>query len=167
MKLSRAIAGLIGMSSTALAAGCAAAPAPVVTPDMIQETGVLVTESTIQPVASGWAVGGTVRILSVPGSPNLYAEAHVTGLTPGEHAWHLHSGTCENPGSIVVPFSTLGTRMGTTTALNADSEGVADGLGPMPADQVTRDQIMAGDYAILIHNAGGTPPGRGVACSDL
>lgn len=166
MKLGRAIAGLIAVTSAAAVSACAGATAPAVTAEMARDAGVLVSEHTVEPSASGWAVTGTARLLSVPGSPDLFAHVEVDGLTPGEHAWHLHTGTCDQVGSIAVPFSALGARAGTSTVLTANTEGEAEGIGPIPAAQVTRDQLMAGDYVIQIHN-GGSPPGPGIACAEL
>ena len=45
---------------------------------------------------SGSSVAGTVTFTAV--GPNLRVEAHLSGLTPGEHGFHVHeSGDCSAP----------------------------------------------------------------------
>ena len=115
--------------------------------------------------AAGQDVQGTLRIL--PAGDNFQAEARVEGLSEGEHAWHVHSAPCGQKGPVVVAFTPTKEMEGTSGALDAGSDGVAEGTAEIPADQLSRQQIESGAYSIHVHAQGGVDHGPTVACANI
>jgi Cu/Zn superoxide dismutase len=119
----------------------------------------------VSPASPDGTVSGNVEI-----DPNLDGTAisvQFTGLTPGEHAWHIHQGTCATPGDVVVPFTDTESMMGIGEPLTADEEGNASAEVTVPAASLATDAIETGDYSLHVHERGGTDSGASVACSDL
>lgn len=93
-------------------------------------------------------VTGSVDISHSGESVTVAVEAE--GLPgAGEYASHIHMGTCDSPGGVVVPLnSVMGVEGGTGTATST----------------VGMDQITGGDsYLVMVHGSEGAP----IGCADL
>ncbi len=93
-------------------------------------------------------VSGNVNVSTSGESVTVAVE--VEGLPgAGEYASHIHTGSCDSPGGVVVPLnSVMGVEGGTGTATTT----------------VAMDQITGGDsYLVMVHGSEGAP----VACADL
>lgn len=121
--------------------------------------------SPIQGVGGATGVSGEVELVDLPQTDDMQVQVDVSGISPGAHAWHIHSGTCAQLGGIVVPFTTAGPNQGIDEAIQVAANGRGEADARLPADRLSRQQIENGDYALNIHaNATGGP---GVACANL
>jgi Cu/Zn superoxide dismutase len=112
------------------------------------------------------AVTGTLRVTAATdGSTEIVAD--LTGLTPGEHAWHIHSAPCGTDGPIAVAISATTDMEGIGSALNADATGHATGTATVAAARLTQDQLRSGQYAVHVHEGTGTSMGPSVACVTI
>lgn len=93
--------------------------------------------------------------------------ATVYGLTPGEHAWHIHSGTCDQNGPVKVAITSTAQQHGIGRSLDANRNGEAMGSVTVPGSDLTLAQLESGQYSLHIHQHGGVNPGPTVACADL
>lgn len=149
-----------------LIAGCAGG-LPEVPADLTAELGNMIVESPLQVAAPGWAITGTVRLVDVPRRSSMQIQVEADGLTPGPHAWHIHTGSCDNVGGIAVPFTTIGAREGIDEPIMASAEGEAAEDALIPPSLLSQEQLAAGSYSLNIHNAAGANPGPTVACANL
>lgn len=117
------------------------------------------------PTTPDGTAAGTVELDPNPDGTEINAE--FTGLTPGEHAWHIHQGTCAAPGDVVIAFTDTETMMGIAGPLEADADGNASAEVTVPAASLATDAIETGDYSLHVHESGGTDHGPSVACADL
>lgn len=157
---------VLGLPIVLLAAGCAGG-LPEVPADLTAELGDVLVESPLQVTAPGWAITGTVRLVDIPRRSTMQIQVEADGLTPGPHAWHIHTGSCDNIGGIVVPFTPIGAREGIDEPLTASTEGEAAEDALIPASLLSQQQLAAGPYSLNIHNAAGANPGPSVACANL
>lgn len=98
---------------------------------------------------------------------NIRLEASVDGLTQGDHAWHIHAGTCAEHGAIVVALSRTEDLPGLTQSLTADESGHAEGTVTIPFDELAPDELRTGRYSAHIHAGAGTDHGPTVMCAEL
>lgn len=113
------------------------------------EMGAMATTVTLQPTQDSGVTGeGTLT----PQGAEMQVMVRLTGLTEGgEHPGHIHSGTCDAVGPVVVPLQPI--------------TGGADGTGTMTATvQVDPNTVLAGQHVIQYHQAGGGP---GITCGDI
>lgn len=114
-------------------------------------------------------ITGTLHLLepttvASPGAP-MRVRVQVSGLPPGEHAWHIHAGACEADGEVVIPFTATADEEGIADPLTPDAQGIAMAEIEVPA---LADRWMGtGDHSIHVHEAAGTEPGPALACADL
>ncbi|HEY7529106.1 MAG TPA: CHRD domain-containing protein [Gemmatimonadota bacterium] len=129
----------------------------------------VIVTATFQPDAgaAGQPIAGSVEIVPQAPGDDLEARVRVTGLTPGEHAWHIHSAACGAEAPVVVAFTSTKELEGTAGPLDAGSDGVAQGSGEIPADRLTRQQIESGSYSVHVHAKGGVDHGPSVACANI
>lgn len=118
-------------------------------------------------------VTGTLRIfpdtaaaVDAP-SPGFRLEVVLDGLTPGGHAWHIHSGACGEDAPVVVPFTRTAERQGIAHPLDADHGETARALVTVPRSQLSLDQLRHGRYSVHVHQRPGIDHGPTVACADL
>jgi Cu/Zn superoxide dismutase len=128
--------------------------------------------SNFEPVAGATTAGpvtGTVTVLEGIDPMGDYKIAvRIEGLTPGEHAWHIHSGSCggaESP--VVLSFTETKEGPGIGQPLTAGESGMAEATVTVPKDKLTLDQIKNGDYSLHVHEKGGIDHGASVACAAL
>jgi hypothetical protein len=150
------------------------APAPAVTPGAAPTAGAagggeVITTANFQPGpgAEGKTVGGTARLTAMPGTEDMQIMVQVQGLSAGEHAWHIHSGPCGQKAPVVVPFTPTAEKPGLDEPIRAEAAGMAEQSARIPADQLTRQQLQAGQYSVHAHVRGGVDHGPTVVCADL
>ena len=113
-------------------------------------------------------VVGTVTVLQGDEPTDDYRLAvHITGLTPGEHAWHIHSAPCGQKGPVVVPFTETENGPGIAEALSPGDDGIAETKVDVPQDKLSLDELKSGDYSLHVHEKGGVDHGPTVACANL
>jgi hypothetical protein len=141
---------------------------------------------------SGWA---ELRQRGTTMDDGLELRAHLMGLSEGDHAWHIHSGTCESPGPIVLPLSDVpeGMQMGTADTraqpgttdpatrqaprATTDRSGISSDLNAGSDGMVEETVNIDGDWARAIHGQrdlivnvhlrGGDNPGPAIACAPI
>jgi hypothetical protein len=150
----------------ALLGGCAGSLSEI-PEEIAAELGEVVVEDSLQSTAPGWNVTGVARLVDIPRYSSMQVQVQATGLTPGAHGWHIHSGGCDNPGEVVVPFTEIGTQPGIDDPIVAGSDGAAADDAIVPPARLTREQVQAGEYSLHIHNTDGPDPGPGIACADF
>lgn len=123
------------------------------TVDQITGTARLYPESAAADTA---AAGGGFRL-----------EVIMDGLSPGGHAWHIHRGTCESGGAIVVPFTDVPGMKGFAGPLNADAALSARGLVTISASTLPLQALQREPYSVRVHRGAAHDPGATVACADL
>lgn len=103
-------------------------------------------ESPLRPLNDG-DVGGQVEFFRE--DDMLSVSLRAANLSPGEHASHIHVGTCEEPGDVVTPLNS-------PTAEGQDTTGVES--------EVNADELLAGEpYLVMVHGTQGAP----VACAEV
>jgi hypothetical protein len=157
----------------------------------------LVARGEFQPTAeagalniSGWA---ELRQRGTTMDDGLELRAHLMGLSEGDHAWHIHSGTCESPGPIVLPLSDVpeGMQVGAadtraqpgatqdpgTMRTTTDRSGISSDLNAGSDGMVEETVNIDGDWAraihghrdlvVAVHLRGGDNPGPAIACAPI
>lgn len=119
-------------------------------------------------------ITGTARIYAdtavadtVPDGGGFRLEVVLDGLTPGAHAWHIHTGECEERGPIAVPLTKTATSRGIAGPLEADHGLTARALVTIPGDALTLRQLRARPYSLHVHRGTDLEPGATVVCADL
>lgn len=129
---------------------------------------------------------GRVTILmptAEAGMPDgMQIEARVDGLEPGtEYGWHLHMGSCEQPGPVVVGISPgaeqEGAAAGQTPAasptravgqpLVPTADGEATQVAILPTAQITPQELPLRPYSLRVYRGLAPDAGSLVACADL
>jgi hypothetical protein len=130
---------------------------------------------------SGWA---ELRQRGTTMDDGLELRVHLMGLGEGDHAWHIHSGTCESPGPIVLPLSDVGDAAGTTAApdrtgtdydtrdgiasdLNAGSDGMVEETVNIDRDRAAGLDWHTQGLIVNVHQRGGDDPGPAIACAPI
>jgi Cu/Zn superoxide dismutase len=129
-----------------------------------------VITSDFEPVegVAGESVEGTVSVLEGTEPTDDYRLAvHIEGLTPGEHAWHIHAAPCGKDGPVVVPFTETEDGPGLAQPLSPSAGGVAEAKVAVPQDKLSLEQLKSGEYSLHVHEKGGVDHGATVACANL
>lgn len=148
-------------------AGCSALglETPEAPEGVVSAVGNTFLRAPVQGAGGAAGVSGEVEVIDLPQTDDLHIQVEVAGIAPGQHAWHIHSGTCAQMGGIVVPFTTAGPNTGIDEPIEVAANGRGEEDAHIPAARLTRQQLEGGDYALNIHaNPGGGP---GVACANL
>jgi Cu/Zn superoxide dismutase len=114
--------------------------------------------------------------------------ATLSGLTPGEHAWHIHSGACGSAGPVAIALTPVpgSQAVAGAQALVAGADGRAQASVTIPQAELDRLQATgatgtvppagaapqpapaaAPQFSINVHQQGGANPGAMVACANL
>jgi Cu/Zn superoxide dismutase len=112
---------------------------------------------------SGWA---EFRQQGTTWQDGVELYVHLMGLGEGPHAWHIHQGTCEQPGQVVVPLSDFGGRSGITGDLSPGGDGMAEETVSLDRDHLAGLNLQ-GNHVIVVHLRGGDNPGPGIACAQI
>ena len=116
----------------------------------------------------GQPVQGSVRVLEGTEPDGDYRLAvQIEGLSPGQHAWHIHSGQCGEKAPVVVPLTATAEDPGLAKPLTPGEGGVAEGNVTVPHGKLSLDQLQSGEYSLHVHERGGVDHGPTVACANL
>jgi Cu/Zn superoxide dismutase len=132
--------------------------------------GNVVTTANFEPGegAGERAISGTVTVLEGEEPTGGYRLAvEIEGLTPGEHAWHIHNAPCGKQGPVVVPFTATESEEGLAQALDAGEGGMAEAEVTVPSERLSLDELKSGEYSLHVHQNAGADHGPTVACADL
>lgn len=144
-------------------------PGDDMTPDRQEE--VVLARSDFQPTpqAEGLNVSGWAEFRGHSGTwrqDGLELRVHLMGIGEGDHGWHIHQGTCESPGAVVLPLSDFGDRSGITGELSAGGDGMVE-----ETVNIDRDRLAGLDlnqnHIINVHLRGGDDPGPAIACAPI
>ena len=111
------------------------------------DMGAMPSTLSLQPMGGSTASG---QATVTPNGPQTQVQIQLSGLTPGEHPGHIHTGTCEALGEVVQPLPVI--------TAGQDGSGTADTT--LALDAMT---VMDGQHVISYHGEGGAP----VACGSL
>lgn len=123
------------------------------TPGMGEDTmGMGMGATTISMTAlNGSGITGQAEV--TPRDARTQVMVRLTGATEGVHAGHIHQGTCDAPGAVVVPLQEITVAAG----------GTGEMTTTVDVDPAT---AMNGQHIIAYHEAGGSP-GRPVVCGAI
>ena len=125
--------------------------AATMTADTTASMASMPTTLALQPTG-GSNVSGQATITDVAGQSNVNVQ--LNGLSAGAHAGHIHTGTCEAPGSVVQPLPEI--------TAGADGAGMADTT--VTAAAMT---FMDGQHIVAYHEGGSASPGATVTCGVI
>lgn len=108
-------------------------------------------------------VDGTLEVADRNGALELIVD--LEGLPPGEHAWHIHEGACDEAGPIRLPLSSTSDMEGTVGPVTVDAEGRVDRTVRVPG--LNRAWVDAGDHSLHIHERPGTDHGPTLVCAEI
>jgi Cu/Zn superoxide dismutase len=135
-----------------------------------QPQDMVVARGDFQPTAqagdlnvSGWA---EVRQRGATLDDGLELRVHVMGLSEGDHAWHIHQGTCASPGAVVLALSDHGEHDGIASDLNAGSDGMVEETVNIDRDRYATLNLQQ-DHVVMVHLRGGDDAGPAIACAPL
>jgi Cu/Zn superoxide dismutase len=136
-----------------------------------QQQDMVVARSDFQPTdqAEGLQVSGWAEFRQRGANwreDGLELRVHLMGLSEGDHGWHIHRGTCDSPGQVVLPISDMGDMSGVGGDLNAGADGMAE-----ETVNIDRDRLVGLDlnqsHVINVHLRGGDNPGPAIACAAI
>lgn len=103
---------------------------------------------------SGSGVSGDAMVApgDAAGQSRVTVNLTAAGDAGGVHQGHIHQGTCDSPGSVVVPLPPVTIAGGTGTATSTVAVDAMD--------------VMDGSHIVVYHEAGGNP-GAPVVCGAI
>lgn len=91
-------------------------------------------------------------------------------VPPGEHAWHIHRGSCAVKNApVALALSGTADMKGITDPLVADESGSVDVtvfVAPVPG-KLTLVDLKKEDYSLHVHQRGGMDHGPSIACATI
>lgn len=127
--------------------------------------------------AAGQQVGGTVEVRrgaangaeagQAADDDGFTVTVHLTGLAPGEHAWHIHRASCAEDGPIVAPMTETVNDPGLEGPLEAEAGGMAMDTAFVPTSVLPLSALETTAHSLHVHARGGLDHGPTVACADL
>jgi Cu/Zn superoxide dismutase len=166
-----AIAGLVAVGCDTRDVETDPGLLPADEPAAVPQEDVLVARSDFQPTAqagdlnvSGWA---ELRQRGATWDDGLELRVHLMGLSEGDHAWHIHQGTCDSPGQVVLPLSDMGDRSGITGDLSAGSDGMVEETVTIDRDHLAGLNLQTQPHSINVHLRSGDDPGPPIACANI
>lgn len=170
--LIRVAPAIVGIAFLSACASDANENAEHETASQAEETAQPMVSTDAQPytkdlVASGTGsmLEGTVQLAPNVDGTSLHVVAH--GVPAGEHAWHIHRGTCTDSGPVVVAFTDTDSMTGIGQALIADADGNVDTRVDVPNASLDADSLEMGPFSLHVHEKSGTDHGPTIACADL
>jgi Cu/Zn superoxide dismutase len=141
--------------------GAAAAAADDHEPDTLFTATLQPADSTAAP-----AVSGEVSIVASDDADEpLEIVVHGTGLAPGEHGWHVHSGPCGTDGPVRIPLSETADADGITGPVDVDDDGEFEESVEVP--ELNRTMVGTREHSLHIHRNAGANHGPTVACATI
>jgi hypothetical protein len=121
------------------------------------------TEQAGELNVSGWA---ELRQRGATLDDGLELRVHLMGLGDGDHAWHVHRGTCASPGAVVLALSDHGETSGIASDLSAGSDGMVEETVNIDRDRYAGLNLQE-SHVVNVHMRGGDNPGPAIACAEL
>jgi Cu/Zn superoxide dismutase len=121
-------------------------------------------EIPFEPGPAGATSAGMLRVTPQNDGGMEYA-VELTGLTPGEHAWHIHSGACGTEGPVVLPITDTPDMEGVGDPVQVGEDGRGTATVTIPADRISA--LGTGPHSLHVHERAGTDPGPSVACANI
>lgn len=116
------------------------------------QTGMQASVAMNELSGSGVSGDATVAAGEASGQSRVVVNLRAARTASGVHQGHIHQGTCDSLGGVVVPLPPITVAGGVGTA----SSSVA--VDPM--------SVMDGNHVVAYHEAGGNP-GRPVVCGEI
>jgi Cu/Zn superoxide dismutase len=108
---------------------------------------------------------GTVTLFSDPHGQVVTLSIVADGLAPGDHAWHIHQGSCEEAGPIRIPLSAAPGLEGDVGPLTVEDERHAE--REVEVDGLTPTAVGRRQHSLHLHLGYGEDPGPSVACAEV
>ena len=116
--------------------------------------------------AAAPAVSGEVMVVATDDVEEpLELIVRGTGLAPGEHGWHVHSGPCGTSGPVRIPLSETAEAEGITGPIDVDDEGEFEEAVEVP--ELNRTMVGTQQHSLHIHRNPGANHGPTVACATI
>jgi hypothetical protein len=130
-------------------------------PDTLFTAALRAADSTAAP-----AVSGEVSVVASDDMDEpLELIVRGTGLAPGEHGWHVHSGPCGTTGPVRIPLSETAEADGITGPIDANDEGEFEQTVEVP--ELNRTMVGTQAHSLHIHRNAGANHGPTVACATI
>ncbi|MGE0158110.1 MAG: CHRD domain-containing protein [Gemmatimonadales bacterium] len=130
-------------------------------PDTIFTAALQPADSTAAPAVSGEVAVVASDDIDEP----LEIVVMGTGLPPGTHAWHVHTGPCGTDGPVRIPLSETPEAEGITGPIEADDQGEFEEAVEVP--ELNRTMVGTREHSLHIHRNGGANHGPTVACATI
>ena len=115
--------------------------------------------------ASERITGEIVVLSNGPGEP-LQLGISGDGFTPGDHAWHIHTGPCETSGGAVeIALSKDGDREGIVGPLVVEQTGAVS--GQYEVAPLREEMLGTRERSLHVHETHGDDHGPTVACATI
>jgi hypothetical protein len=108
---------------------------------------------------------GTVTLFTDVPNGTVTLAIVADGLEPGEHAWHIHQGSCEEAGPIRFPLSAAPGFERDVGPLRVDDERHAE--REVEVDGLTPAAVGRSQHSLHIHLTNGEDHGPSVACAEV
>jgi hypothetical protein len=145
-----------GADTTAVGAVTDTTTAPMNTGTMPADTGMSGAQAMGSAVtmnaAGGSGVTGQAQFMD-HGSGSTMVTVNLTAQGNSTHSGHIHTGTCDAPGEVVVPLQDI---------------TLANGTGSSSSTiQVPLATVMNGQHIVAYHASSGDSPGAPVVCGQI
>lgn len=94
--------------------------------------------------------GATGHVMMEEMGDQTRVMVHLEGAAAGSHPGHIHRGTCEQTGEVLIPLQSV--------TVAANGKGMATSTVNMSIEK-----LEEGDHIVLYHGAGGTP----IVCAEI
>lgn len=122
--------------------------------------------STINGIgAAAEEIEGEIAVLTDGPSEPLRLALTATGLEPGDHAWHIHSGPCGSSAGVAIPLSQTAEMEAVVGPLAVDQTGQAEVTVEVPP--LKREMLGTRERSLHIHEKSGIEHGPSVACATI
>jgi Cu/Zn superoxide dismutase len=110
-------------------------------------------------------VSGELAVVAEDRDEPLELVVRGRGLTPGEHGWHVHAGSCEASGGVSIALSETREIDGITDPIEVNDQGEFEASVDVPG--LSRTTVGRGEHSVHIHQRGGADHGPAVACATI
>lgn len=117
------------------------------------------------PQSGGTAVGGTILLYRDGDGAPVTLQIDAVGLPPGEHAWHIHQGSCGTSHAVAIALSPTAEMEGITGPLEVGDDGAAQEELEVP--ELMPSTVGAERHSLHVHERPGTDHGPTIACATI
>ena len=114
-------------------------------------------------------ISGSAVVLKLPNDSTSWKLAvNLTGLPAGEHAWHIHNGSCSQPNApVLLPLSPVPGQKAIDGNLKANAQGMADDTVTVPDARLNPSELNQNKLSLHVHAKGGANHGATIACAAM